>query len=158
MTMAQETSQAPTTRPSTCHSTVATRFPEDLANSIGDDAVYVVPQGPDHDPQSVLTFGQDGDPRIAVPEPADDLPSRKRGVKPTPFGHDLGDMIGHLGDIAPRAHAGDRRKLSDDLRGPGLPGAPFRVVVELEVAFHGGEQADDLLLADLHAAADAQVR
>jgi hypothetical protein len=40
--------------------------------------VFVVAERPDHDPQTVLALGQDGDPRVAVPEPADDLIGRVR--------------------------------------------------------------------------------
>jgi len=63
-------------------------------------------------------------------------------------------VIGDLGDLLPGAHPGDLGDLGDDLGASGLPGAPFRVVVELEVALDGGQQPDDLLLADLHGTPD----
>src|SRR4051812_31666652 len=101
------------------------RVPEDLSDSVGDHMVFAVAECPDHDPQSDLALGQYGDPRIAIPELADDLIGLERGMKSAPLDHDLGDMIGDLGDLLPRAHPGDLSKLSDDLRRSGLPGAPF---------------------------------
>ena len=49
---------------------------EDLSNPFRDDPMLVVAQGPDRDPQPALAFGQDGDRRIAVAQPADDLLGR----------------------------------------------------------------------------------
>ena len=66
-------------------------------------------------------------------------------------------MVGDFGHVAPRGHAGDPGEHLDHLGDARFPDAPLGGVVELEESFDGGQQADDLLLADLHAAADAHV-
>ena len=99
---------------------------KDLSNSLGDDAVLVALQRPDHDSQPAVALGEDGDPRIAVPELADDLRGRERGVPSAPLDHDLRDMIGDLGDLAAGADPGDLGEPGDDLRGSRVPARAIR--------------------------------
>ena len=87
------------------------------------DAMLVIAERPDCDPQCVLAFGECGNGGFAISQAANDLGGGKRDMPQAPLDQKVRRMVGDFRDVAAKVDSGDACRAARSFRRPVIPKA-----------------------------------